>query len=391
MRDDLTIVGGGIGGLTAAVAAAEAGWGVRLHEAHTELGGRARTTTAPFVANWGPHVVYGDGPLWRWLRERALATGTHGAPRSARLVLRIDGVGRRLPPPGLVRALLRLRRAEAPVDRSFRDWAGPLVGDAHGERVAAFMGVATFDHDPGRLSAAFVQERLVRATTFPPTVRYFPSGWATIIARLAAAGTRPRREHRDRCARRRAAPRPHDPRRTDAGREHAARSSAGWRMGEHDHRVARCRVASAPQRSVRAVRPRRARLLRDVLASGSVARPGGHAPRADAGRDAPGRDARRRSAADRDAARRGLPRAGAVRETWRRRARVRGESGALDLPGRTWRDRPSVHQGDDVAIVNDCVAAPGLLSEVSHAAALRAVAGLGAAGRSRATRVARLA
>ncbi len=390
MRDDLTIVGGGIGGLTAAVAAAEAGWGVRLHEAHTELGGRARTTTAPFVANWGPHVVYGDGPLWRWLRERALATGTHGAPRSARLVLRIDGVGRRLPPPGLVRALLRLRRAEAPVDRSFRDWAGPLVGDAHGERVAAFMGVATFDHDPGRLSAAFVQERLVRATTFPPTVRYFPSGWATIIARLA-------RRARD----------------LGVSIETGAPVDAlphGRTILAVPMRVASTLLGRVPDgewesttTALLDVGLRRRRndpyVLSDLDAPGfcetfsrpdpSLAPVGMHLVQTQAGMR-PGETldaAVQRIETLLDAGYRDWR----VRETWRRRARVRGESGALDLPGRTWRDRPSVHQGDDVAIVNDCVAAPGLLSEVSHAAALRAVAGLGAAGRSRATRVARLA
>jgi hypothetical protein len=69
------------------------------------------------------------------------------------------------------------------------------------------------------------------------------------------------------------------------------------------------------------------------------------------------------------------------RETWRRRARIHDETGALDLPGRTWRDRPAVRRGDDVWLVNDAVAAPGLLSEVSHHAALAAVAELGVPGR----------
>ena len=47
------------------------------------------------------------------------------------------------------------------------------------------MGVVAFDYDPGRLSAAFVHERLRRATSFPPTVRYLPGGWSTVIDRLA--------------------------------------------------------------------------------------------------------------------------------------------------------------------------------------------------------------
>jgi phytoene dehydrogenase-like protein len=61
------------------------------------------------------------------------------------------------------------------------------------------------------------------------------------------------------------------------------------------------------------------------------------------------------------------------RETWRRRARVDCESGALDLPGTTWRDRPAVDRGDGVYVVGDMAAAPGLLSEVTHAAALAAI------------------
>ncbi len=47
-------------------------------------------------------------------------------------------------------------------------------------------------------------------------------------------------------------------------------------------------------------------------------------------------------------------------------------SGALDLPGITWRDRPAIDRGDGVFLVGDMVAAPGLLAEVSFASALEA-------------------
>jgi hypothetical protein len=62
-----------------------------------------------------------------------------------------------------------------------------------------------------------------------------------------------------------------------------------------------------------------------------------------------------------------------ARVTWRRRFLVEDESGALDLPGTTWRDRPAVDRGGGVFLVGDMVAAPGLLSEVSVNAALDAV------------------
>ena len=44
MRTQLTIVGGGLGGLVTAISAREAGLEVTLYEARKELGGRARTT-----------------------------------------------------------------------------------------------------------------------------------------------------------------------------------------------------------------------------------------------------------------------------------------------------------------------------------------------------------
>jgi hypothetical protein len=57
------------------------------------------------------------------------------------------------------------------------------------------------------------------------------------------------------------------------------------------------------------------------------------------------------------------------RAAWRRHSVSSGRSGALDLPGRTWRDRPAVDRGDGVFLAGDMVAAPGLLSEVSFASA----------------------
>jgi len=63
------------------------------------------------------------------------------------------------------------------------------------------------------------------------------------------------------------------------------------------------------------------------------------------------------------------------RVTWRRDAVAHRRSGALDLPGQTWRDRPAVDRGDDVFLAGDMVAAPGLLSEVSFHSAVAAAQG----------------
>jgi hypothetical protein len=61
------------------------------------------------------------------------------------------------------------------------------------------------------------------------------------------------------------------------------------------------------------------------------------------------------------------------RVTWRREATADGRTGAVDLPGTSWRDRPAVDRGDGVYLAGDQVAAPGVLSEVSFNSALAAV------------------
>ncbi len=86
MKPDLTIVGAGVTGLTAAIEAAERGWRVTVAEAHSRPGGRARSLAAPFLANTGPHAIYVDGPWWAWLERRGLTPPIVLAPRYASLV-----------------------------------------------------------------------------------------------------------------------------------------------------------------------------------------------------------------------------------------------------------------------------------------------------------------
>src|SRR5215471_21468926 len=119
MRAHLTIVGGGLAGLVAAIAAREAGLDVTLYEARSQLGGRARTAPGAYHANWGPHVIYTDGPLWSWLDRRGLARPAHRYPALARVAIRADGRVRHLPPPAVSTGIMRLRSAPAPADRSF--------------------------------------------------------------------------------------------------------------------------------------------------------------------------------------------------------------------------------------------------------------------------------
>src|ERR1700754_5109396 len=120
--ETITIVGGGIAGLTAAITSAEAGAPVVLYDVHGEPGGRARSLDAPYRANLGPHVLYSDGPLWAWLKEHDLLPPSTGIPYTG-LRLRWGGAIHRTPPLTLIPSVLKLRGRRAPVDEPFRTWA----------------------------------------------------------------------------------------------------------------------------------------------------------------------------------------------------------------------------------------------------------------------------
>jgi hypothetical protein len=62
----------------------------------------------------------------------------------------------------------------------------------------------------------------------------------------------------------------------------------------------------------------------------------------------------------------------AERVTFERSSVATGRSGALDLPGQTWRDRPAIDRGDGVYLTGDMVAAPGMRGEISVNSALEA-------------------
>lgn len=165
----ITVIGGGFAGLTAAITAAEAGAKVTVYEAHHTLGGRARTAEGPHKTNEGPHALYKGGPHWTWLSQRDLIGELAPLPplEAARLRLRHKGTLRRTPPFAMLK-LLRRTAQQAPVDQDFRTWATDIAGEEGATAAAHYSAVALFHHDPGALSAAFVQERLRRATKLPP-------------------------------------------------------------------------------------------------------------------------------------------------------------------------------------------------------------------------------
>jgi phytoene dehydrogenase-like protein len=369
----ITVVGGGFAGLTAAITAAEAGARVTVYEAHHTLGGRARTSDGPYRTNEGPHALYNGGPHWAWLSRRDLIGPLAPLPplEAARLRLRHHGVLRRTPPFAMLK-LLRLSASRAPVDLDFLTWASRKAGEEAARAAAHYCAVALFHHDPGSLSAAFVQERLRRATRLPPEAHYPRGGWGSVIDRMAARA---------------------------------------WNLGVRMETLARVDTLPTDTPVIVATSLDAARRL---LGDDSLTWPSGRTTLVDlavrtrrgdafavSDLDAPGW-LERFTAQDRTLAPAGeqliqgqipiapgIPRARGVaraeelldlgfpgwreRVIWRREAVAQGRTGAVDLPGTSWRDRPAVDRGDGVYLVGDQVAAPGVLSEVSFNSALTAV------------------
>ncbi len=369
----ITVVGGGFAGLTAAITAAEAGAKVTVYEAHHTLGGRARTSPGPYRTNEGPHALYDRGPHWAWLRQRELVgpVGRVPALEAGRFRLRHHGVLRRTPPFAMLK-LLRRRVERAPVDRDFLSWATGIAGEEGARAAANYAAVALFHHDPGALSAAFVQERLRRAASLPPEAHYPLGGWASVIDRMAARA---------------------------------------WNLGVRIETLARVDEVPAGAPVVVATSLASARRL---LGDDSLRWIGGRTVLVDlalrtrrgdafvvSDLDAPGW-IERFTAQDRSLApdgeqlvqgqipvgpgegrEDGVVRAeelldlgfGGWRErvVWRRESVASGRTGAVDLPGSSWRDRPAVDRGDGVYLAGDEVAAPGVLSEVSFNSAVTAV------------------
>jgi phytoene dehydrogenase-like protein len=367
-------VGGGIAGLVASIACAEAGAPeVRLLEAHPVLGGVGRSTDGPWIANLGPHALYTTTELWPWLRDRKLVPAFVPAS-TARARVRWQG-RLRLAPPVLRKALgIRRHLTDAPVDASFRDWATTIVPDDAVQALCGAAGVLTFDADPGRLSAAFVAERLDRIVFQPRNVaRYVVGGWSRLIDSLAD-GARARGVRIETNARLEALPED-GPVIVAAGGTAAARLLDDPTLAPRGTRTALLDVGLRHRRGEPSA-------VLDLDHAGFATR----VTSVDRSMAPPGHEVVQLCmgvAADDDLAA-GVGRLETLlddtfagwrdREAWRRRSIVEHRTGALDLPGTTWRDRPAVDRGSGVFVCGDQVAAPGHLAEVAWGSALEAAA-----------------
>lgn len=364
---ELTVVGGGLTGLVAAIEGAERGWRVRLHEARSSLGGRAGTLHGPYRANRGPHALYTDGPLWSWLEQRGLVPAVV-APRGETL-FRV--AGRLEARPAALGEAIAALPATAPVEQSFRGWLSGHVDDPR--VVEALIGltfIVTYDHDPGRLSAAFVHDRLRRGGHH---VRYVRGGWARMIDALADRavdlGVELRRGSRVRSV-------------TDGPTILATTLSAARRLTGDPRlewrgtRVALVDLGLRPAASVGWFRvfdlDQRIYAARYSEVDPSLAPDGHHLLQIAAALE-PGEPFTAAAARVRELLDATAP-GWADDVHWKRAYELSDGTGAVDLPGASWRDRPAVLRTRTLAVASDQSAAPGLLTEVAHNAVRSAVA-----------------
>jgi hypothetical protein len=213
------IVGGGIAGLTAANALADAGHQVTVFEQSERLGGRAITTRqSGFLMNVGPHALYRGGAAHRKFREWKI-------PISGKVPdLRGGGAflvhaGERHPFfvnfSGLVRhpwfnfrekiELMRVMRLLAarqnPRESSMSEWiANHTSSERAAQYLAAMVRLSTFCADQEHLSATRALAQIRLALT--ASVLYLDGGWQTmgdgLVARARSKGVEFVTEHIDR-------------------------------------------------------------------------------------------------------------------------------------------------------------------------------------------------
>ena len=366
---EVTVVGGGLAGLIAATECAEGGAAVTLLEARSRLGGRATTLPGDWHANLGPHAFYAGGSTWEWLRARNLHR-PYRRPQMAGLRMRWQGEVRRLPPAPLLRAA-RAIRSDAPIDVDLRSWLTDRVDAEAAAAVSGLAGVLTFDYDPGRLSAAFVWPRVRRILAkAPPVARYAVGGWGPVVDRVAAharaVGVRIETNAKVDVLPAGLVILAVDP-------PAARRFLGNGQLRANGPRTALLDVGLVARRGdpYLVLDLDEAAFVDRFTAVDSTLAPAGHSlVQAMIGLrpDEPLEAGVGRIEAILDAGYRGWR----DREVWRRRAVVSEATGALDLPGSTWRDRPAIRQGESLWLAGDWVAAPGHLSEVSCTSALEA-------------------
>ncbi len=200
-QEQITVIGGGLAGLVAAVSLAKAGRRVTLIEQTRHLGGRAATTHQDgFSLNLGPHAIYACGALCRTLREWQIpfsgkppavgagflveGTRTHRFPYDTAGLLLTSALspGEKMQAARLLQSIPR----EQGGSRSVRQWLDDARASGRArELIESVVALTTYTRDLSALSAAAAlrQLRLALGTG----VLYVDGGWESLVNGLAAA------------------------------------------------------------------------------------------------------------------------------------------------------------------------------------------------------------
>lgn len=203
MANEVQVVGGGIGGLVAAIFAARGGARVQLFESVSQVGGRARTRDdGGFLFDMGPHALYAGSAGRRVLDELGVPVHGHRPPVSGALA-RCEGRLHALPggfvsllttgmmtlpeklETGRMLALLPRRNTSRDQDRTLSEvLAAELRHPRVRQLVRALVRVTSYCESPDTMSAgaAFDQVRLGLGSG----VLYLDDGWQQLVDGLTA-------------------------------------------------------------------------------------------------------------------------------------------------------------------------------------------------------------
>jgi len=186
MNQDYIVVGGGLAGLSAAIALAEKKRRVCIYERSSMLGGRAiKQLKEGFAMNFGPHALYIDGTADRTFRRWGIRFSGN-RPNFSNLAYFVQN-GQRLPflqtlaTEGIPKLIM-----STGVDRTrgnFEDW---LLENCLSEHAAQLMRsmvrLTTYCAEPKVIAAdaAIRQMRLA----FSKPVLYLNGGWGTLVSGL---------------------------------------------------------------------------------------------------------------------------------------------------------------------------------------------------------------
>ncbi|HKV03722.1 MAG TPA: FAD-dependent oxidoreductase [Candidatus Acidoferrales bacterium] len=186
MNQDYIVVGGGLAGLSAAIALAERKHGVRVFERSSILGGRAVTQLKEgFAMNFGPHALYTGGAADRTFRRWGIRYSGNRPDFSNEAYFVLNG--QRLPfletlaKEGISKLIM-----STDADRTqgrFEDWLREKsLSDEAAELMRAMVRLTTYCTDMKCIAADAAIRQMQLA--FAKGVLYLDGGWGTLVSAL---------------------------------------------------------------------------------------------------------------------------------------------------------------------------------------------------------------